>query len=98
MVGNPKTYCTKDTQAACGKCDRVLCDDDQNKQCQNGECNDNGEAEGNAKRESRCYDYRYWQIVMIVVMCSVFAIVVGVSILAEYKRRKDKRRQEMENA
>lgn len=98
MEGQPKTSCTTDIQAACGKCDRVLCDDDQNLQCQNGECNDNGYDGGNPKRESRCYDSHYWMIVMIITLSVIFAIVLGVSILAEWKRRKDKRKQAMENA
>ncbi len=86
--------CTIDVEAACGKCDKVECDDDQDIQCQNGSCNDRTDAANNT---AYCYDSKFWLTILISVIVGVFLLVVTVVTLVECRRRKQRREQAAEN-
>jgi hypothetical protein len=83
--------CTTDVEAACGKCDKVQCDDDQDVQCQNGSCND--KSDDPLDRTAYCYDSKFWLAILISVIGGVFLVVVSVVTFVECRRRKQRREQ-----
>ena len=78
-------FCTKDSTSSdtcssspdsgCGKCDKISCL--HGFECQNGDCD----------ASMKCYDTRFWIILLASVLAAVAVIVISVSLIIARRRK-----------